>query len=167
MKKVLALCLIVCLSLSLSPFSSFAAAEEGGVWGGAPQRRVQHPLAERAEQIALEFYNYRCTAYEGGHFVEQTEENRENVIARVKRYFKNPENWEHIQRLDIDHFANEVLGEKNIPRLPAVRAEYETFLRNQILNIPEIEALKHPCWLGRALKKIRDIKKRDEEQNQD
>jgi hypothetical protein len=108
---------------------------------------------EIAEQIALEFWNYRCEAFAGAHFVEQTDENRANVIARVKRYFRNSKNWEHIQNLDIDHFANEVLGERNIPRLPAVRAEYENFLRNQILNIPkiqalkhQIQALKHPVW---------------------
>jgi hypothetical protein len=139
MKKIIALCLIVCLSLSLSPFSSVATADKDECPGVAVQRRVQQPLAERAEQIAQEFYNHRCTAYEGGHFVEQSDERRAEVVARVKRYFENPENWEHIKRLDIEHFANEVMGESKIPRSSAARAELETFLRNQIIKLPDIE----------------------------
>jgi hypothetical protein len=104
------------------------------------QAYLQESLPAQAERIAQEFYNQRCTAYEGGHFVEQTEENRANVIARVKRYFRNSKNFAHIKRLDIDHFANEVFGESKIPRSSAARAELETFLKDQIEKLPEIEA---------------------------
>jgi hypothetical protein len=74
------------------------------------------------------------------HLVAQTEENRANVIARVKRYFRNSKNWEHIKRLDTEHFANEVLCFRDISRLPDVQAELETFLKDQIVKLPEIEA---------------------------
>jgi hypothetical protein len=63
MKKIIALCLII--SLGLSPFSSGATAEEGGVAGGAPQRRIPLGLAE---QIGEEFYNYRCAKARDGAF---------------------------------------------------------------------------------------------------
>jgi hypothetical protein len=71
------------------------------------------------------------------HLVAQTEGNRANVIARVKRYFRNSKNFEHIKRLDIDHFAKAIFG--RIVRSPVVRAEYETFLRNQKKKFSEID----------------------------
>jgi hypothetical protein len=145
MKKVLALCCAVstCLiiSLGLSPFRSVATAEEGGVAGGEPQRRIP---PDQAEQIALEFWNYRCEPPGMEPFIEQTEENRKVFLPLVKRYFENPANWEHIQNGDIDHFANEVFGEKNIPRSSVARAEIEKFLKDQIVKLPEIEAPPPP-----------------------
>jgi hypothetical protein len=50
MKRVIALCLIVCLSLSLSPFSSVATADwnweriRSFIWRDAPQRRIPPAL---------------------------------------------------------------------------------------------------------------------------
>jgi hypothetical protein len=81
MKRIIALCLIVCLSLSLSPFSSVATAEEGEVAGFEPQRRIQPDLAE---QIAQEFWNYRCGNARGEPFIAQTEANRA-VFGRILR----------------------------------------------------------------------------------
>jgi hypothetical protein len=68
-------------------------------------------------------------------FIEQTEENRKVFLPLVKGYFENPENVEHIQRLDIDHFAKAIFG--RILRSPSVRTEYENFLRDQIIKLPE------------------------------
>ncbi|MDR3195466.1 MAG: hypothetical protein LBT58_01555 [Endomicrobium sp.] len=64
---------------------------------------MQQSLAAFAAQIAEEFYNHIGAAYEGGHFVEQTDESRAYFVPRVKRCFENPENHRHILERDIEH----------------------------------------------------------------
>jgi hypothetical protein len=136
MRRIIALCLIVFFS-SCSVVTACKEEDRGDedrVVEG--QRLVQETLIARAEQIAEEFCNYRCPMMYGEpHFVAQTEENRANVIARVKRYLENPANFEHVQNLNIDHFTNEILD--HILRSPDVRTEYKKFFKTQIINLSE------------------------------
>jgi hypothetical protein len=81
-----------------------------GLLATLPQAYID--LRARAGQIADEFYNYRCTAYACGHFVAQTEASRTHFVARVKRYFENPANWEHIQNEDVEQFYRTAISDE-------------------------------------------------------
>ncbi|MDR3195534.1 MAG: hypothetical protein LBT58_01905 [Endomicrobium sp.] len=79
----------------------------------AIQAYIQKPPDERAEQIADEFYNYRYgTTAPTGHFVAQDDRSREYFVVRVKRYFENPENWEHIQNEDVEQFYRTAISDE-------------------------------------------------------
>jgi hypothetical protein len=95
----------------------------------------------RIHKIGKKFYDHIGAVGEGGEIVAKTDERREYVVSRVKRYFENPENVEHIKRMDAEHFANGVFG--HIP--PSREAKYraKTFFKDKIAKLrdSDIEAL--------------------------
>jgi hypothetical protein len=95
----------------------------------------------RIHKIGKKFYDHIVAVGEGGEIVAKTGESREYVVSRVKRYFENPENVEHIKRKDAEHFANGVFG--HIPPSREARAKYKTFFKDKIAKLrdSDIEAL--------------------------